>query len=194
MDKGNKRTDRRVIKTKKAIRDAFAKLLAEKEIDNITIKEISEVADINRKTFYSYYSNIDQLVEELENEIATTFATAMDGISFNQFMIESNIVIEKISEIFTNDLEFYSCLLKKGVNTTLYSKFIERIIERTTNSFDVPKDFDINKINIIIRYSISGMISVYQQWMNSDKTVPIGEVSSTISNLFQYGFKGTLKN
>ena len=42
--------DRRVMKTKKAIRSAFARLLAEKDIDRITVKDIAEAADVNRKT------------------------------------------------------------------------------------------------------------------------------------------------
>ena len=46
-----KRTDRRITRTKKAIRIALAELLCEKDINTITIKDISEKADINRKTF-----------------------------------------------------------------------------------------------------------------------------------------------
>ena len=48
------KTDLRVIKTKKAIRNAFAELLSEKDIQKITIKDIADTAVINRKTFYNY--------------------------------------------------------------------------------------------------------------------------------------------
>ena len=53
-----KKLDRRVIKTKKAIRNAFAKLISEKDINKITIKDIADTADINRKTFYNYYRRV----------------------------------------------------------------------------------------------------------------------------------------
>ena len=53
----DKKTDRRVLKTKRAIYNAFVELLSEKEINHITITDISKKADINRKTFYNYYSN-----------------------------------------------------------------------------------------------------------------------------------------
>jgi len=53
-----KKIDRRVVKTKKAIHNAFAKLLTEKELNDITISDIAELADINRKTFYNYYAGI----------------------------------------------------------------------------------------------------------------------------------------
>lgn len=56
MEKSEKKTDRRVIKTKKAIHMAFVKLLSQKSVNEITVKDIADEADINRKTFYNYYS------------------------------------------------------------------------------------------------------------------------------------------
>lgn len=50
--------DRRVIKTKRAIKEAFAKLLTQKDINDITISDIAAEANINRKTFYNYYGGI----------------------------------------------------------------------------------------------------------------------------------------
>ena len=53
--------DLRVIKSKKAIRDALFSILASKPINKITIKEISETAGINGKTFYTHYDSIEDL-------------------------------------------------------------------------------------------------------------------------------------
>ena len=51
---GEQKQDRRVVKTKRAIRNALVQLLSEKELDQITVKELADRADINRKTFYNY--------------------------------------------------------------------------------------------------------------------------------------------
>ena len=61
--------DRRVLRTKKNIHQAFLQLLSEKSLSQITVKELSEHADINRKTFYMYYSNIEDILAELEDEL-----------------------------------------------------------------------------------------------------------------------------
>ena len=61
--------DRRVLRTKKNIRQAFLHLLSEKSLSQITVKELSDLADINRKTFYMYYSNIEDILAELEDEL-----------------------------------------------------------------------------------------------------------------------------
>ena len=47
MEEKEKKPDRRVLKTKKAIRNALAQLLAEKELEEITVKEVADTADIN---------------------------------------------------------------------------------------------------------------------------------------------------
>ena len=48
-------TDRRVRKTKKAIQEAYFKLLEKKKTEKITVAEITREADIDRKTFYLHY-------------------------------------------------------------------------------------------------------------------------------------------
>ena len=62
-----KKTDRRVVKTKNAIFKAFVELLNEKDINQITITDVAKRANINRKTFYNYYSDINDVMEEIEN-------------------------------------------------------------------------------------------------------------------------------
>lgn len=47
MAEDEKKPDRRVAKTKKAIKTAFAKQLSEKDINSITVKDIADYADIN---------------------------------------------------------------------------------------------------------------------------------------------------
>ncbi|MDD3220355.1 MAG: hypothetical protein PHC41_12935 [Lachnospiraceae bacterium] len=62
------KNDLRIMKTEKAIRKAFHQLLQEKPVNKITVKELSELAEINKTTFYSHYDTIFNLIETLENE------------------------------------------------------------------------------------------------------------------------------
>ena len=43
------------------------------DIERISIKDIADTADINRKTFYSYYDGIYQVAEEIEDEMIRAF-------------------------------------------------------------------------------------------------------------------------
>ena len=69
-----KTEDRRVRKTKKRLcRRALAALWPEKPLKSITVREISELADINRGTFYLHYSDVFDMVEKLQNDILKKF-------------------------------------------------------------------------------------------------------------------------
>ena len=61
--------DRRTQKTRKAIIDAVADLLTEKELRAVTVKEITEKADINRGTFYKHYLDVYDLYDKMEQDI-----------------------------------------------------------------------------------------------------------------------------
>ena len=61
--------DLRVKKTERAIRNAFYQLVQTKPVEKITVKELSELAEINKTTFYAHYETIYDLVATLEQEI-----------------------------------------------------------------------------------------------------------------------------
>lgn len=59
--------------TKKAIRDSFVKLLNEKPLKQITVRDIVEDCGVNRNTFYYYYQDLPQLLESVINENCSGF-------------------------------------------------------------------------------------------------------------------------
>ena len=67
------KTDLRVVRTRKAIRDAFCAMIMEMDYSDITIKELTRRAMINRNTFYLHYESMDALLLELQEEIAGEF-------------------------------------------------------------------------------------------------------------------------
>ena len=62
--------DRRVRKTKRQLRLALMKLMAEKSVKDISVRELAAIADINRGTFYIHYKDVYDLLSSLENELA----------------------------------------------------------------------------------------------------------------------------
>ena len=64
--------DKRITKTKAAIRAALLELIEENSIEHIQVKELCDRAVINKTTFYRYYADIPQLLEVTRDEIADT--------------------------------------------------------------------------------------------------------------------------
>lgn len=194
MNTEKKIPDRRVIKTKKAIRNAFAKLLSEKNLAEITIKEISDLADINRKTFYNYYSGIYQLVDEIENELVDSFKNTLNSLDFTIAIKKPYIIFERLTDMLSSDLDFYSHLFHSSKSSSLSSKTGQAIKDAAKSSFADQTNLDDKTLDVIIEYCISGMVSVYQKWFDSKQQMSTQEVSNLISVLCFQGLNGFMKN
>lgn len=78
------KTDRRIIRTKRAIYNAMTELMMKKPLDQITVTDIARNADINRKTFYTYYSSPEDVISEAINETLKAFAADMEKFDFQK--------------------------------------------------------------------------------------------------------------
>lgn len=188
------KTDLRVIKTKKAIRNAFAELLSEKDIQKITIKDIADTAVINRKTFYNYYAGVYSVVDEIENEIIMAFIDALRDVDFKQLLHEPYEIFKKLTTIINSDFDFYSHLMKMDSNTSLISKIIQALEVNIKKSFSEQISMNKSTLDLVFDYAIAGMITVYQKWFNSDRTESIEEISKALSIIVSSGVNGLLEN
>ena len=102
--------DRREIKTKRSIKNAFLKLRSKKEIEQITIRELAEEAEISKATFYLHYRDIYDLSDTLGNEIIENL---VKGISNSDNIIEDPAA-------FTRELAF-AFLAQKNIIDILFS-------------------------------------------------------------------------
>ncbi len=75
------KTDRRIRKTKRLLRQGFAKLMQTKSIKEITVKELVEEVDINRSTFYLHYTDIYDMLEKVEDELMEEIITLIPSAS-----------------------------------------------------------------------------------------------------------------
>lgn len=64
------KVDRRIKKTKKQLRLALMELMSEKGHRSISVRELAERADMNRGTFYIHYKDVEDLLTQLEDEMA----------------------------------------------------------------------------------------------------------------------------
>lgn len=90
----NKSPDLRVVKTHKAIREAFIMLLSEQDYNDIAIQAILDRAKVNRATFYKYYSGksdlAGQMIDDFKQEVSQLFQDRLNADSQMLQMIMEN--------------------------------------------------------------------------------------------------------
>ena len=81
--------DRRITKSKKALRDAMVELMEERGFDGFTVNDLCERANLNRGTFYNHFHDKEDLLATLEDEIVADldcFQVQMQNLSVPQLL------------------------------------------------------------------------------------------------------------
>lgn len=192
MQKEKHTVDRRVIKTKRAIKNAFAKLLNEKSINDITISDIAAQADINRKTFYNYYAGIHEVIDEIENDIIRHVDEALTDIDFKNSLESPYRIFEKLTDIINTDMDFFGYLLGMNSNVSLTSKIADLLKGKVKTLIMPYMEIEEVRLDIMLEFMISAMVAVYKRWFNSPRTLPVEEISNQIKILAFRGLNGFL--
>lgn len=116
--------DRRVEYTKMVIRDSFIQLLKEKPINKITVKEVCELADINRSTFYKYYLDPYDWLEQAEKECLETSQIIIDKIDSTDLEV---LLTELLGTIKSN-FEMFSVIFANHGNLLqeIFALYLEK--------------------------------------------------------------------
>lgn len=187
-----KKTDRRVIKTKRAIRNAFAQLLAQKDINDVTITDVANLADVNRKTVYNYYAGTYEILDEMENDLVAAFSAVLGELERKDIASPYEI-FHKLTEVINADFDFYSKLIGIDANFQLTRKLATMLRVRI-NRILSEKIPDRNKANLISDYVTSGMLVAYRGWFHSDRSQSLEEFSREVGTLVFSGINGLVKN
>jgi len=131
--------------TEQLIRDNFLKLLDEKPLNRITVRELCDLCSINRATFYKHYPDVYGVLEALEAEILESVDGLMDTgnfgnmVSFYKDLLSfSREQVLKWHAIFSDngDPGFITQLLKRGMDFG-YPLFIETLTKATPDQKDL---------------------------------------------------------
>ena len=183
MEENTRKPDRRIMKSKRAIKKAFLTILSTKDINDITIKNIADVADVDRKTVYNYYNGTYEILNEIENEMVNTINETVRSINIEGNIGSHDLIFKKISEVVTSNMEFYNILMKLSYDSQLIKKLITVFSEYSKKiiaQYKLPEGLSIDNASIFIT---SGVLNVYHSWFNSDRSVSFEEISNQLATL-----------
>ena len=175
------KTDIRIIKTKRAIRDAALKLLSQKPIDDISITELAQTAQINRKTFYNYYQNIYQVIDDIENETVEKFVSAITATDwYNGNELDFYKIFFCITESVRDNMEFFRYLLNISKTSSVIVKVETTLKEKAREYFKQYIEIDEYLLTMSMDYVVSGMFSVFRRWLQNEQRMTVAEVTEHV--------------
>lgn len=181
--------DKRVIKTKREIRSALLKILEEKPLSQITVKEIADAACINRKTFYSHYASPDDILSELEDEIVGSIAYFLEDVLIDEYSLGPQYFLQFINTVYASNPQFFENLVSMRNYTFIAEKLKKVLKDQILHSIVVPEGRE-SDASAALEYFIGGAAAVYVDWIREGKQLPFDEVSRLITGLMLDGVRG----
>lgn len=176
--------------TKEAIKNSFMKLLNQKPLSKITVKEIVEDCGINRNSFYYHYDDIPNLLEEIFNEQA-------DAI----FQPEQNSdVYECLTTAIGFALDNKTAMMHifNSANRELFERYLNRAAGRTVTAYidfyaELYRVSDENKEAMILYYK-SLLIGFAIDWLSGGMKYDLAEKLGRVCKIYGGTFENAMRN
>ncbi len=152
--------DPRVKRTKHRIRVAFVNLLMKKDISEITVTELAQAADINRKTFYVYYATPSDIWKEMQAEIAQQ----LQALLFQSSDFQLATFLQGLNQILGDDMTFFKLITMEKDYAYLLSDCINLLRTKLLEKYHQP---------IKVTYAAAGIINVYAEWLRNGQVEPL---------------------
>jgi AcrR family transcriptional regulator len=168
----NKKTDARVRRTRDALGDALIALMQEKPFDTITVQEVLDRAHVSRSTFYSHYSDKDDLLMSDAEEFFEALSMALSAHD------DKSDRVFPVKEFFThlaNVQPFYKALVKSGKfqeNMELARGHFARGIERRLSELPRAGSIPANELTAIAFTHAGALLSLLTWWLDRGMREP----------------------
>lgn len=173
--------DLRVKKTRANIINSFLTLRSHKPLERITVKELSDAAQINKATFYLHYKDIYDLSETLENEL---FENVFNSIEHPAaIVLNPKVFVRELVEGFTANQTLIDIIFSYDRSNILVDRIEKELKEFLFEKY--PEYKENANINILLTYSIKGGFYAFSENMqyNADKLITvISDIAECITN------------
>ena len=176
--------DRRVRRTQNLLKQSLIQLMYEKEFKDITIKDITELADLNRSTFYLHYEDIYDLLNQIENEAIQQFELILTG--FNENKIEHSLtLLEQVFMYIDDNKKIFNLLLKQQKQAPQFLDKIKTLIQidGLQTLQNVYSESSPESYTFFLSFVSSGILGVTMTWLNEELTLTPKELATLVDHM-----------
>lgn len=176
-------SDRRIIKTKKAIKSAFIDLiLANRSMNNISVTKLVDAADISRGTFYLHYTDLYELLEDIENDLLEDFKSAINSHEAESLQNSLLPFIREIIKFIRANNELLSVLVTDKLDMSFTFKIKEITKEKCFENWKKMNYTEPTKMHeYYYSFIFAGTVDLIIEWFQGE----IKEDDDTMAQLIE---------
>jgi len=179
--------DHRIRVTKAIIKDAFVSLLQKRPIKDISVKELCAEANINRSTFYFHYTDVYDLLEQIEQEMFDDLRKMLDTSNYDLVYL-ANSIYKELFMFIEKHLDMCEVLIVKNTDPTFLQKVSEIGHEKYIQicMFTNP-NADKTKLEYFYVSLLAGYIAIIGKWLEGGRKESINEIAEIARQLTTEG-------
>lgn len=179
--------DKRIIKTKNSLKSSLINFLETKKLEEITIIELTQDANVNRKTFYLHYKKVSSVLEDIEQEVISKLKDVI--VSYNLHIDSLEQFIYDVFNVIMQD-EYAKALIQK----TKYHKNILNSLEKILIDECEQKYKDVNEhtsatLKYTIAHHVFGSVRLFCHWLRKNQNLDLEVFSKFLNSLVLNGIR-----
>lgn len=158
--------DIRIEKTERAIKQAFMELRAQKPLEKIKVKELCDLACINKSTFYAHYQDIYALANAMEDEMVEVVVESLPQLTARDVSERTEWLTREMFRAFTRNQTEIGILFS-GSRQGLFINRVEAAMSKCISESDPSFDADVVR-KIVLSFCVSGLLLHLHQLLRPD--------------------------
>jgi AcrR family transcriptional regulator len=191
------KVDRRIQRTKKALREAVLELVVEIGFENLTIEKITDHANLGRTTFYLHYADKNELLlDSLQAQINAIFAEIYSPENIAKWINEGEDPRKLVFIHAAENPRLYKLIFTDQISGTVFNQFrnhISSIFESIAQAIQDRDGLEPSLPNPVVTNYVSGaLIGLISWWLENDLPYPPEEIYQMYHKLLVEGAVKTL--
>lgn len=180
--------DRRVIKTRAAIRAAYFALLAENPTERISVSEIARRADIDRKTFYLHYATVEDISREYLTSCIDEFTANMREAGFFERPFYLEVAFLALNRMVERNRDFLRLLAGHEEGEYFWRKLKPIVVEQMVKTYGDKVKVGKEIFRVYCSFGVSGIMHLYVDHLCHPDQLTIEQVGKIATDIAYNGF------
>jgi AcrR family transcriptional regulator len=184
-----KKEDRRINRTKKMLREALVSIMENKKLKDISIRELCDYADISRGTFYLHYTDINDMVEKIEDELFEGLNAAIgNNIDKSMELMDTHYIFLDIYKYMAQNATIVERLFGPNGDIKLFNKVKDIVREKCLRPWMQKLGNDTTPILYYLNsFLVSGMMGIIAEWLSGGMQESPQEITDITVKVMRMG-------
>ena len=149
--------DRRIKKTEAQILEGTLRLLQNQKMDELTVTEICNEANVSRSTFYLHYTEPKDIIEQLYNDVAITLTNILDNFDLSSPDTTNEKFLYTLFDVLDEYKKYFVVLLTTGYHSN-FRRRLKKILEDKILNDNMYRFKNTKAFEYFVSFVISGLV------------------------------------